>query len=189
MATWSLVEGHGIGAAFLHRTAAVALDARDIGVLFRKHGPLVYGRARRLLGTHEDAEEATQEVFVRVLTGAETLPPESERVPWLCRITTNLCLNRLRDRRRRGELFDAQVKPATSDHDARGPDLPVEVRALLARADEREAAAAVYVFVDGMSHDEAAELLGVSRRTVGNLIERFTSWARAQSPASREGTS
>jgi RNA polymerase sigma-70 factor (ECF subfamily) len=38
----------------------------------------------------------------------------------------------------------------------------------------------VYVFLDGMSHEEAAELLGVSKRTVGNLLERFQAWAQEQ---------
>ena len=49
---------------------------------------------------------------------------------------------------------------------------------LLAEADEKQAQAAVYVYLDGMSHEEAAELLGVSKRTVGNLIDRFVAWAQ-----------
>ena len=62
---------------------------------------------------------------------------------------------------------------------ARPEDL-VLIRRLLAAADERQAAAAVYVFLDGMSHEEAAAVLGVSKRTVGNLIERFQAWASTQ---------
>ena len=48
---------------------------------------------------------------------------------------------------------------------------------LLREADSRQAEAAVYVHIDGMSYSEAAVLLGVSKRTVGNLIERFNTWA------------
>jgi DNA-directed RNA polymerase specialized sigma24 family protein len=40
----------------------------------------------------------------------------------------------------------------------------------------------VYVYVEGLSHEEAAELLGVSRRTIGNLLDRFVEWAREQVP-------
>src|SRR5262245_29484431 len=72
------------------------LGQREIARLFNQHGPMVYGRARRLLGSHEDAEEATQEIFIRVMAGSEALPPADEVVPWLCRITTNYCLNKLR---------------------------------------------------------------------------------------------
>lgn len=49
----------------------------------------------------------------------------------------------------------------------------VLVRQLLAQTDERSATAAIYVYVDGMSHKEAAEVMDVSRQTVGSLLERF----------------
>ena len=52
------------------------------------------------------------------------------------------------------------------------------MRTLLQEADEEQAKAAVYVYIDGMSQNEAADLLGVSRRTVGNLLDRFNGWAR-----------
>ena len=73
------------------------------------------------------------------------------------------------------------------------PEELVLLRRLLETADERQATAAVYVFLDGMSHEEEAALLGVSKRTVGNLLERFQAWAQAQlepraSQAPGEGT-
>lgn len=158
----------------------MSAQSRDVAQLFERHGPMVYGRARRLLGSHEDAQEATQEVFVRVITGAEKRPPEGELVPWLCRITTNFCLNKLRDSQRRRVLLDTRGKSTLGEPASSEPDVLAQARRLFARADERQAQAAVYVFIDGMSHDEAAEMLGVSRRTVGNLLDRFTAWARAQ---------
>jgi len=159
---------------------------REIARLFNEHGPMVYGRARRLLGSHEDAEEATQEIFIRVMAGSEARPPAGEAVPWLCRITTNYCLNKLRDGGRRRALFDTRVGPALSGSSSStsGPDELAQARELLAAADRRQAQAAVYVHIDGMSHDEAAEMLGVSRRTVGNLLERFAAWAREQTSLS-----
>jgi RNA polymerase sigma-70 factor, ECF subfamily len=160
------------------RAAGSPMGQRDIAQLFGEHGPMVYGRARRLLGSHEDAEEAAQEIFIRVMSGGEALPPAGEVVPWLCRITTNYCLNKLRDRGRRRELFDTRVGPALVEPSTSGPDEWAQARALLAAADQRQAQAAVYVHIDGMSHDEAAEMMGVSRRTVGNLLERFAAWAR-----------
>jgi len=157
-------------------------DSQDVARLFQKHGPLVYGRARRLLGTHEDAEEATQEIFIRVLGGRE-LPPPGELILWLCRMTTNYCLNKLRDGQRRSQLFSQRFAPATSDSHSGNAEALAQVRALLQHADGRQAQAAVYVYVDGMSHDEAAEMMGVSPRTVGNLLIRFQQWARERSGA------
>jgi RNA polymerase sigma-70 factor (ECF subfamily) len=59
------------------------------------------------------------------------------------------------------------------------PEEMLLMRRLLAEADERCATAALYVFVDGMSHAETAKILGVSKRTVGNLIQSFRDFAAA----------
>lgn len=157
------------------------IASADIAQLFTTHGPAVLRRARRLLGNTADAEEAVQEIFVRVVRAGHTFQQQSQLTTWLYQITTNYCLNQLRDRRRQRELDaerpgspDAHVVAATADTLA-------TVRQLLARADTQQAEAATYVFLDGLSHDEAAQLMSVSRRTVGNLLQRFTAWAETQS--------
>lgn len=148
-----------------------------IADLFTLHGPLVYRRALQLMGSAADAEEVTQEVFIRAAAALDDFDPRARVSTWLYRITTNYCLNLLRDRGRRRALLDERADEAAP---AAVPyDLPkmVQMRRLLAEADPREAAAAVAVFVDGMSHAEAAQVLDVSRRTVGNLCDRFVRWA------------
>lgn len=158
-------------------------DSQQISQLFTQHGPRVYRRALRLLGNPADAEEATQEIFIRAFRSAEGFRQQSQLTTWLYQITTNYCLNHIRDRSRRATLHEKHVAPMASGEDASDPASPDDVlllRKLLAAADERQAAAAVYVLMDGMSHEEAAEVLGVSKRTVGNLIERFQAWASAQ---------
>ncbi|MCY1081459.1 RNA polymerase sigma factor [Archangium lansingense] len=158
-------------------------DSQQISLLFNQHGPRVYRRALRLLGNPADAEEATQEIFIRAFRAAGSFRQQSQMTTWLYQITTNYCLNLIRDRSRRTALHDEHVAPmadeATRTEPARPDDL-VLIRRLLADADERQAAAAVYVFLDGMSHEEAASVLGVSKRTVGNLLERFQEWANAK---------
>jgi RNA polymerase sigma-70 factor (ECF subfamily) len=156
------------------------VDGKDAaGQLFERHGALVYRRALRLLGSRADAEEATQEVFVRVMRGLDRFEGRSQVTTWLYHLTTNYCLNLIRDRARRRELLEEHAGVQAAQDPAPAAEW-LTMRRLLARADELQARAAVYVFVDGMSHDEAAELLSVSRRTVGNLLERFVAWARQQ---------
>lgn len=154
----------------------------DVGALFRLHGPMVYRRALRLLGRKEDAEEATQEVFIRVMRGMHEFEGRSSVTTWLYQVTTNYCLNQLRDHARRRQLFAENVV-ADEGSSAAASDL-LHLRRLLCEADEQQAQAAIYVYLDGMSHEEAAELLGVSKRSVGNFIERFLAWARQRSTAS-----
>jgi RNA polymerase sigma-70 factor (ECF subfamily) len=167
----------------------------ELSALFLRYGPMVYRRARVLLGDHAEAEEAAQEVFVRAVMNHATFEARSKVSTWLYQITTNHCLNLIRDRKRRREILEAHAaeQGASPISGAPSSEQMVLLRQLLAEADETSARAAVYVHVDGMSHQEAAELLGVSRRTVGNLLERFGAWARARAdepvPVSQDGVS
>ncbi len=178
----------GSGASHTPGVRMSRADSQQISSLFQQHGPRVYRRALRLLGNPADAEEATQEIFVRVLSRIGGFQQRSQLTTWLYQVTTNYCLNLIRDRSRRAELYAEHLAPRVGDSEAgaaRSDDL-VLLRKLLAGADEQQAQAAIYVFLDGMSHQEAAEVLGVSKRTVGNLIERFQKWASEQSAAGRD---
>ena len=99
---------------------------------------------------------------------------------WLHRITTRYCLNRLRDQRRRNGLFQLHVAPKLPMTAASAPAEMMMLRWLLGNADERQAQAAIYVHLDGMSHEAAAALMGVSKRTVGNLLERLQTFCDQQ---------
>ena len=159
---------------------AEATSAPDIGALFDRYAPMVYRRAKRILGNHEDAEEATNEVFIRALKSSENFEKRSSVSTWLYSITTNYCLNKLRDKKRRQALWEENVAPRAETSRAANADKLTLVRRLIQDAEPQQAQAALHVHVDGMSHAEAAKVLGVSRRTVGNLLERFAQWARTQ---------
>jgi RNA polymerase sigma-70 factor (ECF subfamily) len=149
---------------------------RRLTELYHRHQTMVRARARRLMGNAADAEEAVQDVFVRAM---DHLPvfDSGEGTGWLYRVTTNLCLTQLRDERRRASLLQTQVQPAQAS--VATPDAMVTLRWLLANSDPKEARCAVYVYLDGMSHGEVAEVLDVSPRTVQNLLQRFNAWAQA----------
>lgn len=152
----------------------------DSATLFDRYGAMVYRRALRILGNDADAEEATQEVFIRAFKALADFDPKAQHSTWLFRITTNYCLNQIRNRGRRAELLDARTADVPQGSVPTDPEKLAMMRDLLARADERQAQAALLVFVDGLTQDEAAQIMQVSRRTVGNLCARFVEWARAQ---------
>src|SRR4051794_28909413 len=64
------------------------VDSKLVATLFDQHGPRVYRRALRLLGNPSDAEEATQEIFIRVVRGGESFQEKSQLTTWLYQITT-----------------------------------------------------------------------------------------------------
>jgi RNA polymerase sigma-70 factor (ECF subfamily) len=167
---------------------AVRVKKSEITTFFKRYGPMVYRRAFQILGHPGDAEEAMQEVFIRALKGIETFDGRSQVSTWLYRITTNFCLNTLRNRKRRQELFDEQLSgQLPTSQRAKNHEESLMVRRLMQEApDPQWATAAAYIYMDGMTHQEASKALGVSRRTVGNLLDRFHSWAAEQLTSPKE---
>lgn len=157
--------------------------------LYREFGPAVYRRCLRLLGDRAAAEDATQEVFVKLVRDMKRLQDRETVLPWIYRVATNHCLNVRRDARRRGEeAVDGDLELAP---DAAGtpPGYPARqlAQAILSRFDEETQAVAVGVFVDGMEHDEVARVLGISRRTVSRKLGRFLENARKFLARTEEG--
>ncbi|MCA9560160.1 MAG: RNA polymerase sigma factor [Myxococcales bacterium] len=155
-------------------------DQQQLRGLFDAHGQQVYRRALRLLGNPADAEEAMQEVFIRASQNLDLLQ-HGHVIRWLYRTTTNYCLNLMRDRKRRRELLEENPPPPPTD--TRTPDAMLTLRALLAKADDKEAQAVTYVYVDQLSQTEAADLMGISVRSLAYLLSSFRTWAKAQTGA------
>jgi RNA polymerase sigma-70 factor (ECF subfamily) len=157
-------------------------QGRRVTRLYREFGPVVFRRCLRLLGDRTSAQDATQEVFVKLLGNMEQLENRETVLPWIYRVATNHCLNLLRDKRRRGEESASEDQDALPAGEGTSrPDAHVDwalARTVLARFDGATQAVAVGVFVDGMNHDEVAGALGISRRTVTRRLERFVEGAR-----------
>ena len=130
---------------------------------------MVLRRARAILGDEASAKDALQEVFVRVMREWASFRGESSPVTWLYRVTTNLCLNRIRDAGRQRELL-AEWK-STESRESPSLEARVVAAQLLRQLPEELREIGVYYWIDEMSHDEIAEIVGVSRRTVGNRLE------------------
>jgi RNA polymerase sigma-70 factor, ECF subfamily len=150
----------------------MTLDGASIERLYRSHGHLVLRRARLLLGSEPDAQEALQEVFASLLSAPKDVRHAGSVVGWLYRATTHFCLNLLRNRRTGARLLEDRVAPALRTAGGPSPDALSELRSLLARMPAQAAAAAVYHYLDGMTYAEVAGMLRCSRRQVGYLLER-----------------
>lgn len=146
--------------------------------LYARHAPAVHRRALRLLGSEADAHEVLQDLLVSLLTRPDELIGRSAWSSYLYAATTHACLNRLRNQRRRARLLDreALIEPVRACE----PDQLLRLRAVLARLPEELATVAVYYALDGLTQQEIAEILGCSRRHVGDLLQRLEAWGRNQ---------
>ena len=159
------------------------VDSLDITALYRRYGDLVVGRCRTLLRNEADAQDACQEVFLKLHRHRDGFRGEASPSTWIFRITTTTCLNRLRSRRRRPEDPVAEL-PAVETTDSLLDALAVRdlLERLLAGEDERTQSCVVYHYVDGMTHDEIGELIGISGAAVRKRIATFRAALRHAPP-------
>jgi RNA polymerase sigma factor (sigma-70 family) len=161
------------------------------------HSARVYRLAYRLTGNQHDAEDLTQEVFVRVFRSLSTYTPGTFE-GWLHRITTNLFLDMVRRRQR--IRFDALGDDAAERLPSREPSPAQAFNDTHFDADVQQAldtlapefrAAVVLCDIEGLSYEEIAATLGVKLGTVRSRIHRGRSHLRSalqhRAPAARPG--
>jgi RNA polymerase sigma-70 factor (ECF subfamily) len=150
----------------------------------RTHSARVYRLAYRLTGNSHDAEDLTQEVFVRVFRSLSSYTPGTFE-GWLHRITTNLFLDMVRRRAR--IRFDALPDDAERlPSKERGPaqiydetHFDADVQAALDALPPDFRAAVVLCDLEGLSYEEIAATLGIKIGTVRSRIHRGRSQLRA----------
>lgn len=156
----------------------MSLEAQKADALYRRFGPLVYARCKRLLKDASAAEDATQEVFVRAFRHIHAAPDDQAALRWLYCISTHYCLNALRDAGRR-PTSSSDALPDTAGQDlGRVLEDRQLALALVRHAPEKLSAPALLHWVDGIDQGRVAEMLEVSRRTVINRLGAFTVWAQ-----------
>lgn len=155
------------------------VDHREAAArLYRDYGPAVFRRCLRLLHDKEAARDATQEVFMRLVRNMDRLAVRGDALPWIYRVTTNHCLNVLRNSGRHAEdLLPADLESEGRPASEALPDRRL-AQELLGRFDADTQAVVVGVYVDGMEREEVATALGISKRTVSRRLEKFLSSTR-----------
>jgi RNA polymerase sigma factor (sigma-70 family) len=153
--------------------------------IVERHSDRVYRLAYRLTGNRPDAEDLTQEVFVRVFRSLDTYTPGTFE-GWLHRITTNLFLDQARRKQRirfdaltdarAAYLVGAETEPGLAVADRRFDD---DVEGALAALPPDFRAAVVLCDVEGLSYEEIADILGAKLGTVRSRIHRGRSMLRS----------
>jgi RNA polymerase sigma factor (sigma-70 family) len=152
--------------------------------IVREHSARVYRLAYRLTGNRQDAEDLTQEVFVRVFRSLSSFQPGTFE-GWLHRITTNLFLDQARRRQR--IRFDALPEDfsdrlpgllPTPDAEYVRDLFDADIEAALDELSPEYRAAVVLCDVEGLSYEEIAGVLEVKIGTVRSRIHRGRSMLR-----------
>jgi len=141
--------------------------------LVRRHGPMVYGVCRRLLGSHADADDAFQAVFLVLVRKAAAVRPRERVANWLYGVawhTAQKARAAAARRRVKERTAGAMRRPDASD-DIWGPLLPL-LDEELRRLPENYRLPIVLCELEGRTHQEAARQLGWPVGTVSGRLSR-----------------
>ncbi|HXX23914.1 MAG TPA: RNA polymerase sigma factor [Terriglobia bacterium] len=130
--------------------------------------------AWRLLGHREDAQDAAQEVFLRLYKYRHHFDQKRALLPWLYRMTVNVCHDVYRKRRQEDALAAGEMDRASLAYDPGGEITRSEQRRIIEAAlealTEKERAAVVLRDIEGLTTKDVAGILGSSETTVRSQI-------------------
>jgi RNA polymerase sigma-70 factor (ECF subfamily) len=164
-------------------------DAPTFRRIYDEHVRMVYNLCMDHLRDVEEAQEATQDVFLKVHTALHTFAGDAQLRTWIYRIAVNTCLDRIKAARRRKRSFLTRLfQHDEPSRDVPGTDHPgVEL-------EEREAMAGLFRAIDalpdaqrtalllkameGLSQQEIAAVMVISEKAVESLLSRARSALR-----------
>ncbi len=166
-------------------------NVEAFGVLVRRHQKRIYRLAVHLLRDAAEAEDVTQDTFVRAYGALDRFDGRSEPFTWMYRIAVNLSLNAIRSRKsgRRGTSpDDPRIEPLLVERRASHADpaaLAADRQMAVALAEgvdelsETLRTTLILVSIEGLSHTEAAEILGCPEGTVAWRVHEARKKLRA----------
>jgi RNA polymerase sigma-70 factor (ECF subfamily) len=145
-----------------------SLDA--VGELYRQHADMVYSLAYRMLAAEDDASDVLQDVFVGLPHALRSYSEQGRFESWLKRVVVRTCLMRMRTKKRRREGADTELM----DVSTRTPDVVERIALERALKQMPEQFRSVFVLreIEGYSHGEIAELLGISAANSATRLSR-----------------
>ncbi|MCA8900505.1 MAG: RNA polymerase sigma factor [Hyphomonas sp.] len=162
-------------------TRAAAGDPGAVSWLVDRYSPQVLGLATRMLGDRTEAEDVTQETFLRAWKALPNWEPRAKFSTWLHRVALNLCYDQLRKRREvlPGELPDMADTAPTPPERYEQTERVRTIEAAIAALPERQAAALTLCALQGHSQAEAADILDTSEEALESLLARARRSLRA----------
>ena len=149
--------------------------------LYTRHRDRIVRYARRMLGDQAKAEEAAQDVFLKLYRARGSYQAKSRFSTYLYRIATNHCINLHARVERRlvvndSEAIDRALPAARNQHDAlSNNELRASLEVALDKLPQHQRAALLLVHYEGLSYRDAAEAIEVSEGAIKSLIHRARS--------------
>ncbi|MBD3319663.1 MAG: sigma-70 family RNA polymerase sigma factor [Chitinivibrionales bacterium] len=148
------------------------MSAPAIKELYETYGFLIYGRCLSILKSEDDAKDALQVVFMKLVDHYDTIVDKSKVVAWIFNTAKNHCFNVLRFRKKfiSSDLSLVQSKSENVDELVSNREI---ISLVLSRCNKDVRAAVYYTYVEGFNQEEIRKLTGQSPATIRRNLGRF----------------
>jgi len=140
--------------------------------LYEKFGYLIYSRCIRILRSEDDAKDAMQEVFLKLVENMNRFRDKTHIIPWIYTVSRNHCFNILRGRKKFTHIEDmdrfAGKKDSEKEHAER-----MLIQQILMLHNKRVREAVYYTYIEKLSQNEIQKITGQSPATVRRNLNRF----------------
>lgn len=140
--------------------------------LVRKYQQKIYWHVRKMVIDHDDADDLTQETFIKAWQSLENFRGDSQLFTWIYRIATNECLNFLNKKRRRffmpihdveGELLEKlESVSSQSENPMSGDEVQLKLQKALLTLPEKQRLVFNMKYFDDLKYEDIAEITGTS---------------------------
>ncbi|WP_162425704.1 RNA polymerase sigma factor [Pontibacter pudoricolor] len=144
-------------------------DSRNLAFnqLVRKYQQKVYWHIRKMVIDHEDADDLTQEVFLKVWKNLENFRQDAQLYTWLYRIATNECLTFLSSKKRKFFLPINDVAAELAEKidttvNISGDEIQLKLQKALLKLPDKQRLVFNMKYYDDLKYEEISEILGTS---------------------------
>jgi RNA polymerase sigma factor (sigma-70 family) len=140
--------------------------------LYEQYGFLIHRTCMRILGSEDDAKDAVQAVFLKLLEQYASIHDKEKVVPWIFNAAKNHCFNQLRYNKKFAGAYDADETPGIDGFDEKISAHEL-IRLVLGSHGKRVRDAVYYTYAEQFDQREIGKLTGQSPATIRRNLKRF----------------
>jgi RNA polymerase sigma-70 factor (ECF subfamily) len=138
---------------------------------FEDHGWHVIMRARTILRNEEEAKDVCQDVFLKLAESYTTLRDADKLTAWIFRVTTNLCIDRLRTRKNHdSSMLDSLSAKGDTQKVSEDHEVILKLMSFLSADDQK---LMILRYIDELTLEEMEEVIGQTRKTISKKLEKI----------------
>ena len=147
------------------------MDRQLLHTLYQEHGWHVHRRCLKLLGNPDEASDVSQEIFIKLMRSWDKIRDRRHVLPWLYRVATNACIDRIRLRKHHDpDPIEQLTGHGDPQSDTAARDL---VTKLLDQFPAEDRMLAVLRYIDECTLEEMEEICGLTRKTISKRLTQL----------------